>query len=91
MVERKVMSQCVSSDYCKGWNDAVVEFTTTRFIPVKCISIRKAFKNQIDVDKEYKIDKGSLHVDKEGDIYVDVYGTDFKFIAHMNINHFVGI
>ena len=23
MPERKVMSQCISSDYCKGWNDAV--------------------------------------------------------------------
>lgn len=22
MIERKYMSQCVSSDYCKGWNDA---------------------------------------------------------------------
>lgn len=25
MIERKVMSQCISSDYCKGWNDAVNE------------------------------------------------------------------
>ena len=23
MSERKTVSQCVSSDYCKGWNDAV--------------------------------------------------------------------
>lgn len=23
MVERKTVSQCVSEDYCKGWNDAV--------------------------------------------------------------------
>lgn len=23
MVERKTVSQCISSDYCKGWNDAV--------------------------------------------------------------------
>lgn len=23
MLERKYVSQCVSSDYCKGWNDAV--------------------------------------------------------------------
>ena len=22
-IERKYVSQCVSSDYCKGWNDAV--------------------------------------------------------------------
>lgn len=23
MLERKTVSQCVSADYCKGWNDAV--------------------------------------------------------------------
>ena len=23
MLERKTVSQCISSDYCKGWNDAV--------------------------------------------------------------------
>lgn len=23
MLERKVVSQCISSDYCRGWNDAV--------------------------------------------------------------------
>lgn len=24
-MKRKVVSQCISSDYCKGWNDAVAE------------------------------------------------------------------
>lgn len=23
MLEKKVASQCISSDYCRGWNDAV--------------------------------------------------------------------
>ena len=23
MLEKKVVSQCISSDYCRGWNDAV--------------------------------------------------------------------
>lgn len=23
MIEKKYMSQCISSDYCNGWNDAV--------------------------------------------------------------------
>lgn len=23
MIERKTVSQCISSDYCEGWNDAV--------------------------------------------------------------------
>lgn len=23
MVEKKTVSQCITSDYCKGWNDAV--------------------------------------------------------------------
>lgn len=25
MIERRTVSQCISSDYCKGWNDAVDE------------------------------------------------------------------
>ena len=25
MLEKKVVSQCISSDYCRGWNDAVDE------------------------------------------------------------------
>ena len=25
MLERKTVSQCVSADYCRGWNDAVGE------------------------------------------------------------------
>lgn len=91
MIERKYMSECVSSDYCKGWNDAVVEFTTTRFIPVKCVSVRNSFPGQLIVGEKYRIDKGSLHIDYDGDVFVDVYGFDFKFIAHMNMNHFVGI
>ena len=91
MVEHKTMSMCSSVDYCKGWNDAVDEFTTSRFITVKCISTRKAFENQVTVGKEYRVDKGSLHIDCDGDVFVDVHGLDFKFIAHMNINHFVGV
>lgn len=23
MIEKRTVSQCISSDYCKGWNDAV--------------------------------------------------------------------
>ena len=33
MLERKTMSMCVNSDYCKGWNDAVAEMP--RWISVK--------------------------------------------------------
>lgn len=91
MIYRKYMSECVSSDYCKGWNDAVVEFTTARFIPVECVSVRNSFPGQLIVGEKYRIDKGSLHIDCDGDVFVDVYGFDFKFIAHMNMNHFVGI
>lgn len=25
MLEKKTVSQCISSDYCKGWNDAIEE------------------------------------------------------------------
>ena len=33
MLEKKVVSQCISSDYCRGWNDAVDEMP--RWISVK--------------------------------------------------------
>ena len=33
MLERKTVSMCVNSDYCKGWNDAVAEMP--RWISVK--------------------------------------------------------
>lgn len=90
MVEPKNVSQCVSPDYCKGWNDAVVEFTTTRFIPVKCVSVRGTFPDQIVLGERYRIDKGSLYIDNDGDAFANIYGFDYKFICCMNINHFVG-
>lgn len=33
MLEKKVVSQCVSADYCRGWNDAVEAIP--RWIPVE--------------------------------------------------------
>ena len=33
MLEKKVVSQCISSDYCRGWNDAVD--ATPRWISVE--------------------------------------------------------
>lgn len=33
MIEKKVVSQCVSADYCRGWNDAVDAMP--RWIPVE--------------------------------------------------------
>ena len=33
MLEKKTVSQCISSDYCRGWNDAVDEMP--RWISVK--------------------------------------------------------
>lgn len=33
MIEKKTVSQCISSDYCRGWNDAVEAIP--RWIPVE--------------------------------------------------------
>ena len=33
MLEKKVVSQCVSADYCRGWNDAVDAMP--RWIPME--------------------------------------------------------
>lgn len=32
MINRKVMSMCVSIDYCKGWNDAVSEIRNNKYV-----------------------------------------------------------
>ena len=32
MINRKVMSMCVSLDYCKGWNDAVKEIEDNKYV-----------------------------------------------------------
>lgn len=94
MIKRKVMSQCSSIGYCNGWNDAVDEFSKNRYVPVKCISERKSFANNIIIGENYRIDKYSLRIYSDGNSFVDVYGFDYKFICHMNVNnmnHFVGI
>ena len=33
MLEKRTVSQCISSDYCKGWNDAIDEMP--KWIDVK--------------------------------------------------------
>ena len=43
MLEKKTVSQCISSDYCRGWNDAVDAMT--RWISVK--------ENLPEVDGKY--------------------------------------
>lgn len=63
--------------------------TIERFIKVKCISERSSFKNQIIIGKVYIIDRDSLYIDNDGDIYIDVYEVNYNLIGRMNINHFV--
>lgn len=41
MIERKTVSQCVSSDYCKGYNTAVDEFEEYKGKCLKEISNRE--------------------------------------------------
>lgn len=45
MIERKTVSQCVSADYCKGWNDAVDNMP--KWISVKA-GLPKPYRN-VDV------------------------------------------
>lgn len=47
MIERKTVSQCVSEDYCKGWNDAVDKMP-------KWISVKAGLpRSYVDVDIVY--------------------------------------
>lgn len=79
------------SDFAEGWNDAIVEFTDSVFIPVKCQSIRNSVPFQIKIGKRYLLNRESMTIDRDGDIFVDVYDTEYHNIGRMKIDHFVSL
>lgn len=79
------------NDFDKGWNDAIIEFTDIIFIPVKCQSIRNSVPSQIKVGERYFLNRESMTIDRDGDIFIDVYDTLYHNIGRMNISHFTSI
>lgn len=60
MIEKKYMSQCISSDYCKGWNDAVEEIGRCK----DCVWSREPTKEDYaEIDRDVLAYKDSLVCD----------------------------
>lgn len=49
MLKRKTVSQCISSDYCKGWNDAVDKMpgwiSVDDRLPDNCVQVLICYDN----------------------------------------------
>ena len=88
-IDEKYAMSSESSDFAEGWNDAIVEFTDSIFIPVKCQSIRNSVPFQIKIGEWYFLNRKSMIIDRDGDIFIDVYDTLYHNIGRMNINHFI--
>ena len=70
MLERKYVSQCVSSDYCKGWNDAVDSIVRCKDCKY-AVLLRKSPQNEVVADCAIKVFYSG------DDWYAVVRGEDF--------------
>lgn len=60
MIEKKYMSQCISSDYCKGWNAAVDAIRRCK----DCVWSREPTKEDYaEIDRDVLAYKDSLVCD----------------------------
>lgn len=88
MLKRKVMSECKSSEYCRGWNECFKALIDKYAIPVECKSVRKIFPEQVKLGEEYKLNRMSLYIDSMGNVYADVYDQEYMPIGIINLKHF---
>lgn len=75
MLEKKVVSQCISSDYCKGWNDAVDAMPSWISVEERLPETETwvlCWYVDIDGDKWHTVGK----LLKDGIWVVDIYETD---------------
>lgn len=82
MLEKKAVSQCISSDYCRGWNDAVdamprwisvEERLPENDVPVLVSAKRKAWNG-----KEYSVVFTAFHTDGTTHTEDSGYGWDLE-------------
>lgn len=57
---------------------------------VVCINERRGRPGQITVGKEYTIDRDSIYIDCDGDVYGEVYLGKWC-VGRMNLSHFKSI
>ena len=63
MLERKTVSQCISSDYCAGWNDAVDAMP-------KWISVEERLPKTVAESNWDKRTENVLAIEENGNFYV---------------------
>lgn len=65
MIKKRTVSQCVSSDYCQGWNDAVEEMPKWRSAKDDPPKLDKS----VIVATEYGAVFAAMLIEKDGNIY----------------------
>lgn len=87
MLEYKTMSMCASSDYCRGWNDAVKEMP--KWISVKEKMPQKGEKVLLYIPEREGCDQYGMRIGEVGKVEGDpkgehnlwrrpVYGSDWR-------------
>ncbi len=60
----------------------------SKWMHVRCRSIRDTFPNQIEVGQSYFIERETIYIDEDGDAYGLVYDIDFNLIGNIKLAHF---
>lgn len=83
MLEKRTVSQCISSDYCKGWNDAVDEMPkwirTAKELPHKN-ELVLAYVHQLGC-RPYMLTV-RLMESETNKFFVDIYGREVFNVSH---------
>lgn len=61
------------------------------FLAVRCISDRSEMPGQIEVGHAYLIEKDSIWLDADGDVYGTVYDTSWNRVGQMLLSHFTSV
>jgi len=67
------------------------QFKKRNMMPVRCISERSSRPNQITVGKAYLIDRNSIWIDNDGDVFGMIFNTDGSNIGQMKLSHFTSL
>lgn len=76
MIDYKKISECDSIEYCQGWNEAMNEAVLNRFMPAECIGVSEIFKDRVTVGMKYLVDRYSIYMDHDGDVFGAVYNPE---------------
>ena len=58
------------------------------YMNVSCISVRNSLENQVSVGNSYILDRSTIWIDSDGDVYGVIYTPDMKRVGQMLLKHF---